>query len=198
MWRTGGPACPSSTDTRDRLSSLARVLSTAGHPFVLIPLTVGLRTRSVFWTTVIAASPTVPLLAIIARNVRRGRWSDFDVSRHEQRSGLYHAGLPLMALTILILYFLGAHPRLLRATVAGALMFAAGLFGNRWLKISMHMMSAAFCAVLLIRVWPWTAFIAVPLVAAIAWSRRWLQRHTPAEIAVGTVVGIAAGLIAAL
>jgi hypothetical protein len=186
-------------DGRSRLSSstaLARGLSVAGHPFLLAPLTVGVMTRSVFWTSVIAASTAVPLLAIIARNVRRGAWSDFDVSRHEQRSGLYHAGLPLMVLSALILWFLGAAPALLRATAAATAMFVAGLIGNRWLKISMHMMTAAFCAVFLVREHPWLAAIVVPFVVAIAWSRRHLQRHTWLEIGIGLALGTAAAVAA--
>lgn len=184
-------------DGQPRLSSstaLARALSVAGHPFLLVPLTVAALTRSLFWSAIIAASTVVPLLAIIARNVRRGRWSDFDVSRHEQRSGLYHYGLPLIAVCFALLWYLGAHPRLLRGVGAGGVMFAAALLGNRYLKISMHMMSAAFCAVMLTYIYP--AFL-VPIVAftaAIAWSRRKLDRHTWSEILVGTLFGAITGL----
>jgi hypothetical protein len=186
-------------DGRPRLSStiaLARALSILGHPFLLIPLTIAALTRSLFWTAVIAASTTVPLLAIIVRKVRRGTWSDFDVSRHEQRSGVYHAGIPLLALCALLLYLLGASPEMLRGVAAGALMFLAGLLGNRFLKISMHMMFAAFCTVALARTYPASLFGTLPFLAAIAWSRRYLDRHTWAEIAVGVVIGLACGFAA--
>ena len=186
-------------DGRPRLSSsiaLARTLSIAGHPFLLVPLTVAAVSRSAFWTAVIAASTTLPLLAIIARKVRRGAWSDFDVSRHDQRSGLYYAGLPLLLLTLLILYFLGASAHLMRATFAGAVMFAAGLLGNRFLKISMHMMFASFCAASIVRAYPTAVFAALPFLAALAWSRRHLERHTWTEIAVGLAIGTACGVAA--
>jgi hypothetical protein len=195
MWRTGDPACPSSDDRRSRLSSTTSV---AGHPFLLVPLTVAALTRSVFWTAVIAASTSIPLLAITIRNVRRGRWSDHDVSRHDQRSGLYHVGLPLIALTALILYLLGADAQLIRGTVAAAVMLTVALLGNRWLKISMHMMAAALCAVWLIRDYRSSAFAIVAFVAALAWSRRHLRRHTWAEIVVGTALGAITGAVSAL
>ena len=179
-------------DGHPRLSStsaLARALSLLGHPAVLIPLTIAALTRSLFWTTVIAASTTVPMLAIIARKVRRGTWSDFDVSRHEQRSGLYHAGIPLLALCVLLLYLLGASSEMMRGVAAGSVMFLAGLLGNRFLKISMHMMFAAFCTVALARTYPSSLYGTLPFLAAIAWSRRFLDRHTWAEIATGVVIG---------
>jgi hypothetical protein len=81
-------------DGRSRLSStipLARTLSVAGHPFVLIPLTVALTTRSLRWAAIIAAGTILPLLWIIVRNVRRGTWSDAGVSRHDQRASFYDA-----------------------------------------------------------------------------------------------------------
>jgi hypothetical protein len=188
-------------DGRPRLSSttaLARALSVAGHPFVVLPLTVALLTRSLFWTAVVSASTTIPLLVIIARKVRRGTWSDFDVSRHEQRSGLYYVGIPLILLSAVILYLLGAGPELMRGISAGAAMFIAGLLGNRFLKISMHMMCAAFCAVSLGNAYPSSAVAVLPCVAAIAWSRRHLQRHTWTEIAVGLLIGTVAGAAAVL
>jgi hypothetical protein len=150
----------------------------------------------VFWSSVIAASTIGPLLAIIGRKVRRGAWSDFDVSRHEQRSGLYYAGLPLLALSGAILYFLDADPGLLRAVAAAIVMFTVALAGNRFLKTSMHMMVATFCAVSLVREYPAAALAVVPFVAAIAWSRRHLERHTWAEIAVGIALGAAFGAAA--
>jgi hypothetical protein len=177
---------------------LARALSIAGHPFILIPLTVAASTRSLFWGAVIAASTTIPLLAIILRNVRSGRWSDVDVSRHDQRSGLYFAGLPLLLISALILYFLGASPRLMRGLAAGVAMSVIGLIGNRWLKISMHMMFAGFCAVVISRSYPSPATVAAAtlVLAALAWSRRHLDRHTWPEIAVGLAIGVACGLAA--
>ncbi|HYK03036.1 MAG TPA: hypothetical protein VE974_14845 [Thermoanaerobaculia bacterium] len=186
-------------DGRPRLSStiaLARALSILGHPFLLIPLTIAALTGSLFWTAVIAASTTVPLLAVIARKVRRGAWSDFDVSRHEQRAGLYYAGIPLLAVCVVLLYFLGAPAGMIRGAAAGAAMFLAGLLGNRFLKISMHMMFAAFCTVALSREYPWSPAATLPLLAAIAWSRRYLDRHTWAEIAVGIVIGSVCALAA--
>lgn len=186
-------------DRRPRLSStilLARFLSIAGHPFLLIPLMVAAATGN--WRTagVVAAATILPLLAITLRNVRRGHWSDADVSRPDQRSGLYRAALPLLALSALILYFMGANPSMMRGLAAGAVMMGIGWAATRWLKISLHLMCAAYCAAVLIRLYPTSALAILPFLPALAWSRRQLDRHTWTELVVGAVVGGAAGVVA--
>lgn len=187
-------------DGRSRLSSttLARVISIAGHPFVLIPLMVAVATRNWVWTAVVAAGTILPLFFIVLRNVRRGVWSDHDVSRREQRGGLYRVALPLVAVSAAILYFLDASPGLMRGFAAAAAMLLLGVVGNRWLKISMHMMAAAFCGLTIAWLHPTTTVVIVPFVAAIAWSRRKLERHTWAEVWVGLGIGTAAAVVAML
>lgn len=182
-------------DRPPRLSStifLARILSIAGHPFILVPLMIAASTRNWVWTAAVSAGMVLPLLVITLRNVRRGLWSDPDVSRKDQRSGLYRAGLPLLAVTALILYLLDAGPRMMRGIAAAAVMLLLGVLGNRWLKISLHLMIAAYCAVIIGDLYPRTIWATVPLLAALAWSRSKLDRHTWAEVAVGAVIGAAA------
>lgn len=189
-------------DRQLRLSSttlstwLARALSIAGHPLAVIPLTIAATTRNWLWTALVAATTTLPLVLLISRNVRRGRWSDFDVSRRDQRLGLYRAGIPLLLLAAALLLLAGASPRMLRALLAAALLLASGALGHRFLKISMHMMFAAFCAVILVRFHPGTAAAVVAFLLLVGWSRLHLGRHTRTEVAVGTLLGAAAGALA--
>jgi hypothetical protein len=177
---------------------VARILSIAAHPFVLTPITVALATGNWRWTAIIGATMILPLSIVILRNVRRGAWSDFDVSRREQRSGLYWIAIPLLAVAAVVLKMQGAPASFQRGLLAVAFLFAAGLAGNRFLKISMHMMFGAYCGVILARAFPWSPAMMVPLLAALAWSRWRLERHTPLEIATGTLLGIGAGLYAIL
>jgi hypothetical protein len=183
------PRLPSAT-------SVARAVSVAGHPLFLILLTVAAATRNWVWTAVLAAATVLPMVFIMVRNVRRGSWSDLDVSRRDQRSGLYRVAIPLVAATALALHLMGAGPAMMRGFAAAAAMLLAGVLGNRYLKISMHMMAAAFCAVTLGRIYPHSPILTVPCVLAVAWSRRKLERHTWMEIFVGTVIGAGAAWIA--
>ncbi|MEA2488217.1 MAG: hypothetical protein QOH21_9 [Acidobacteriota bacterium] len=185
------------TQPRDLAAFTARCLSLAGHPFFVIPLTVAFATRSWRSAAVIAATTTLPLTLIIARKVRRGTWSDADVSRRDQRSGLYFVMIPLLALTGLVLHLTGASPDLMRGIIAGAILLAAGLLANRFLKVSMHMMFDAYCALIIFSILPPTAPFLAIFVAAVAWSRHKLDRHTLPEILTGIAIGAAVGWWAA-
>jgi hypothetical protein len=176
---------------------VARILSVALHPFVLAPLTVAIATRNWRWTAAVAATTILPLAVVLIRRTRRGAWTDFDVSHRDQRPGLYYVAIPLLALAAIVVWWLGATPAFLRSFLAIAFLFAAGLFGNRFLKISLHMMFGAFGLVIIARLYPWSLFLTLPLLVSLAWSRWRLERHTPAEIAVGLILGLAAGLFTA-
>ncbi|HEX6097755.1 MAG TPA: hypothetical protein VF432_15620 [Thermoanaerobaculia bacterium] len=173
---------------------VARILSAVLHPFVIAPVTLALATRNWRWAAALAATMVLPLTLVLIRRTRRGAWTDLDVSRREQRPGLYYAAIPLLALAIFVFWRMGAPPRLLRSFVAVAFLFAAGLIGNRFLKISLHMMIGAFCLVAIAYGSPASLFLTVPLAGALAWSRWRLERHTPAEIAVGLLLGLTAGI----
>jgi hypothetical protein len=170
---------------------VARVLSAAAHPFVLVPLTILLATRNLRWAGIIAAVIILPLTLVLRRNVRRGVWSDFDVSRRDQRSGLYWVGIPLI---VIAAFLIDAPPSFRRGMFTVAALLLVALAGNRFLKTSLHMLLGAYCAVILARVYPWSAAAMVPLLIALAWSRWRLERHTPAEIATGLLLGLAAGV----
>lgn len=174
----------------------ARAISLVGHPSVLVPVAVGLASGNVTTAAIVVATSAIPLLLITRRKVRRGAWSDYDVSRHEQRSSLYTIAFPLMALCAFALYLNGAGPQMMRGLAAGAAMLAAGWLGNRWLKVSMHMMFDTFAAVIATRAYPRLLSVAVCIVLLVAWSRLHLKRHTPAEVLAGIAIGLAAGLYA--
>jgi membrane-associated phospholipid phosphatase len=178
-----------STQHSSALLRAARLVSIAAHPFVLSPLTVALASRNWRWTAIVAASTMLPIVAVILWNIRRGVWSDFDVSRREQRSGLYWVAIPLL----LAVAFLGPHP-FRRSMLALAAVLLVGLALSRFLKTSLHLLFAAFCAVVLWRVYPLSALPMMAVLAALAWSRWVLKHHTPVEIVVGTLLGLAAGV----
>ena len=185
-------------DRPQRLSftAFARFLSLLGHPFLLIPLTVGAATRSWLWTAVVLASTSLPLTVITLRNVRRGTWSDADVSSQKQRPALYRAAIPVFLAVLALMWWLHASPRMLRSALATGVMLVAGILLNRWLKVSLHMMFAAYCAVVIIDSYPQSAIAVVIFVLAIGWSRWKLKRHTVAEIATGLLLGAISGWIA--
>jgi hypothetical protein len=175
---------------------IARFVSIVGHPLVLIPFSITLVTGRWTWAALIAATTLIPLSAIILLQMRRGSWSDFDVSRPEQRRGLYLAAVPLLAATAVALHFTGAAPPLLHGVAATAGMLLVGVLLSRWLKVSLHLMLGTFCAVTVCHEFPAAIVPAAAVLLAVAWSRRKLERHTLAEVLAGFTIGLAGGLVA--
>src|SRR5438045_421070 len=123
------------------MQQLARWVSRILHPFVVLPLAV-LIARARHASAQAAATPAggiallmiLPLLAFIVYRVRQGAWSDHDVSRPEQRRGLYRAmAVVLPAGTLAAWYCL---PSLRAGLVAGWSLLLASMLANRWLKTS--------------------------------------------------------------
>ena len=77
-------------------------------------------------SALLAAATVLPLLVITLRNVRRGTWTNFDVSDRGQRGGLYYAAVPLTLLGAGVMYAVGAPPAMVRGTlIVGGLLLAA-------------------------------------------------------------------------
>jgi len=64
---------------------------------------------------------------------------------------------------------------------------------NRFVKSSLHVAFAAFCATSLVLT-PAASIVAAMGVSSIAWSRLVLKRHTLVEVTLGGLIGAAAGL----
>ncbi|HEX9983438.1 MAG TPA: hypothetical protein VGF69_09245 [Thermoanaerobaculia bacterium] len=175
---------------------IARFVSIAGHPLVLVPFSIALVTGRWTWALFIAATTMIPLAAFVLFQMRRGSWTDFDVSRPEQRRGLYRAALPLLAIAGLVLFFTGAAPPLLQGVATAAGMLLIGVLLSRWLKVSLHLMFATFCAVTVCDQFPVAIVPAAAVLLVLAWSRLKLERHTMPEVLVGFAIGLAGGLVA--
>jgi membrane-associated phospholipid phosphatase len=173
-------------------------VSVIGHPFVLVPLTTlyavsrraGLG-RAAGSAGAVALATVVPVLALVVIGVRRSVWSDHDVSDREQRRGFYRALFVVLPAGSAALWF--AQPALRKGILAAWGLVLASMLANRFVKSSLHVAFAAFCAASL-PLPPVGAVAAAIAVIAIAWSRLALERHTLAEVALGGLIGTTAGL----
>ena len=181
-------------------TAVARALSIAGHPAILMPfaVTVAAVTRGASPAVLyVAAGATIAVAVAIAAfsivQVRSGRWTHVDASVPSERSQLnvVSAGLLLGAAALL---WVNGQPLALVAgsAIAGALVVLAHLLKAAF-KLSLHCAFAVYAASLL---WPSVALVAVTLVlsAAVAWSRLVLRRHTPPEVVSGLLSGAVAGV----
>ncbi|GGU96173.1 hypothetical protein GCM10010211_74210 [Streptomyces albospinus] len=139
---------------------------------------------------VTAAGCAVLGVMVIVLGVRRGWWSDWELSRRAERP------LPLACATTgalvvwLACWWLGAPRELLVPAALAPLGGAAFLVCTRRGKVSLHTSAAAGgIALLSVEVSGWCAVAGVPLLALVGWSRVRLGAHTARQVSAGGVLG---------
>lgn len=172
---------------------LASVLSVAGHPFVLMPITVAVATRAAWLSVSLAVGTLLLLMAVIAHRVRHGRWSDHDVSDSGQRHSLYPVAIATLGTSTMLAWQAGVTPGVVWgfAVALGVLVGAAVI--TRWTKVSLHTMWGAFCASVLVGSGIEIALVFGAFVACLGWSRVVLGRHTLGQVVIGGALGCLGG-----
>lgn len=179
----------------------ARWLSIVFHPFVMIGMMVGTAAASrqtageaARSVGIVAVFTIVPLAALMWRQVRRGDWENADASNRSERPMLYLVGG--IAVVALLAYLLVLRPQsfMVRGVVATLGMLAVCGVATRWIKVSLHMSFAALAATALALMRAPLGYALLAVLPAIVWSRLALGRHTPLEVAIGTIIGAGTGL----
>ena len=180
--------------------TLARWLSLVFHPFVMIGVMVGAAAaarqtagEAVMSVAVVAMFTIVPLAVLMWRQVRRGRWENADASNRAERPILYVAGV--LAIIALLAYLLLVRPQsfMVRGVVATLGMLAICAAATRWSKVSLHMAFASLAATALVLMQAPSGYVLLLALPALVWSRLTLRRHTPLELALGTIIGAGTG-----
>jgi len=176
----------------------AYIVSFLLHPFVLIvPLFMIISIRfaptvyeGVLCGIVIILGSAAAPFAFIRRGVSRGRWSDHDISRREQRlvPFLYTIGCMVCAFAFLLLL---EAPLELLATFAGMVCaVAAALLVTqlaRW-KISLHLIGVTGTVLTLALLLTPLAYWLAPLIVLVGWSRWRVGAHTLSQALAGVAL----------
>ena len=184
--------------------TFARVISWIGHPLVLIPISlvivvatrlsprVGLPILGALFLCVIA-----PTAILLLAGVRSGRWRDADVSVREERRRFYPWAIPFSAVGTLAMWLMRVPTFILRGAIVTLALFVIAALINLRLKISLHILFAFYCAVVLLRLGAGFGSGACILAVLVFWSRLFLRRHTLIEAITGASLGIAGGVVTA-
>jgi hypothetical protein len=183
------------------LRSVARFVSMVGHPFVMIAImtavaaarhgSAGEVPRTVALVALIAI---VPVAALTAWQVRRGRWNDVDASRPQDRPLLYTVGIAAALVFLAYAYLARRDSFMLRGAVVNLGTLVTCAFATRWVKVSLHLAAATLAACALILLGSTLGWILAAGLPVLAWSRWALGRHRPLELALGFGVGLLAGI----
>lgn len=182
------------------MNVVARWVSIVGHPFVMtIVMVLGAALhfstprealRTLLLVTLIAL---LPVAALMARQVRRGSWSNVDASNRAERPLLFAVGIAALAVLLGAVLVFRPGSFLIRGAAGVLLMLAVCAVATRWVKVSLHMAFGALATTTLLSLGSPVGWLLVAIMPALAWSRLAHKRHRPTEIAIGLLVGIAFG-----
>ena len=130
-----------------------------------------------------------PMIYILI-GVRRGKYTDVDVSLRTQRTGPFFFGIVSTVLGLLILNTThgpkNLQTLLLITTLSGMIMMIITF----WWKISIHASSLAGAITVLSSLYGSIVLPAYLLVVLLGWSRVTLRRHTLAQVIAGSIISI--------
>jgi phosphatidylserine synthase len=179
---------------------VARWVSIVGHPFIMaMVMVLGAALhfstprealRTLLLVTLIAL---LPVAALMVRQVRRGSWTNVDASDRAERPLLFVVGIVALAVLLGAVLVLRPGSFLIRGVAGVLIMLAVCAVATRWVKVSLHMAFGALATTTLLSLGSPAGWVLVALMPGLAWSRLALERHRPAEVAIGLLVGIAFG-----
>ncbi len=178
----------------------AVLISTIGHPFLLLPLVLAwLTIRKVSFE---AALPTLTaifvciliMVVFLYTRKRKGQISNWDVSVQNERSNnIYKPILLLTFVAATALYFF--KQPFIGDTLFFGLLIAVCYAINAKIKVSQHTVMAYYVSFLVLPVHFWIGLGFLVFAPFVGWSRVVLGRHKKEEVMVGTLVGIVFGLL---
>jgi membrane-associated phospholipid phosphatase len=188
--------------SRMNKTKIARLVSMAGHPFVMIVLLVLLLSwtmdRATAWriTGFVAVIGLIPTGLLLWRRSTSRRRQTTDASAPDDRTILYLSLFVVLLLSSVYFHFVEHSAFLVRGSVVTALMSAVAAVFNRWIRLSLHLAFAVFSGLVLASIHPGYGLPILIFAPLLAWSRLALLRHTLPEVIGGAALGLgAAGIL---
>lgn len=192
--------------SQDRPYRLGRFLSQVFHPiangiasFVVVGLAApGMPNAraGLLWALACVLTIITPTAGYFYLRLFRGDFSDDDVSRRSERTGLYLVAIASTIAGSALLYFLGLPVIFLRLLIAAVGVTGISMLINfRW-KISVHSASIATLATLTTIFFERLGLVFWLCAVAVGWARVRTGNHTPWQVLGGWAVAIVGVLVA--
>ncbi len=130
-------------------------------------------------------------MAYIIVGVRRGKFTDVDVSIRSQRLRPFLFALASTLVGLGVLSLIHAPKNLETLVLISIISGLVMMFITLWWKISLHASSLAGVLTMLTALYGNSILPAFMLVVLVCWSRVVLRRHTIAQVVAGSIVSIA-------
>jgi membrane-associated phospholipid phosphatase len=130
----------------------------------------------------------LPIVVWIAWNVKKGNYSDADVSNQKQRNSLYYFILPLLFGYQIWLYYIQHQTD--RAVFFLSVLFLLMMLSNFFIKSSMHTAFNLYTSALFFKINLGMGILWLVVTLVVAGTRIILKRHSISEIFSGTVIAL--------
>ena len=182
---------------------LARFISIALHPFLTFPLSVAFASRALGLSDRVAAivSGVLALSIVFSAvytlvQVRRGEFSNIDVSTREQRPRFYAVLIGSTLCCAGVFYALNLPHAVIRGSLISSGLLLACFVVNFRIKASLHVAYTVFPIAVVWQSVPFDARVfLVLIVPAMIWSRVTMGRHTLHETVAGATLATVAGIV---
>lgn len=177
-------------------TKFATLVSVIGHPFVTVPLFVFFLLfkleaawKAAMLSLFIVGGIFIPISLKTYIGVRKGKYTNLDVSDQAQRQKWFIATTILLVSVTLVIWVTNQHHTLRLAMTCASVLLVIAQILNIFLKVSMHTTFHTFLGLLMLH-FNWTFgvlfFLFLPL---LAWSRLYLKRHEFNEVVAGMLLG---------
>ena len=178
----------------------ATILSTLGHPFLLLPVVLSLLTVRQLpfekaWPTLAAIFGSLAIMGVFLYfRKRKGLISNWDVSTQSQRSSNIYRPLLILLLGVTVALYL-FHQPFVGDTLFFGLLIVVCYAINAKIKISQHTVIVSYLSFLVLPANMWLGIGMLIFAPFIGWSRIVLGRHQKDEVVVGWIVGTLFGIL---
>lgn len=182
--------------------SIAKYISIIGHPFVTIPvfLIIILFVRegvdnAKTLATMIIGGIFAPISLVTYIRVKRGKYTNLDVSDRRQRQRWFILTTALILIVTALLWITRQDTLVSIALTVSLFLMIVSQAVNTLIKASMHVAYHTYLGFVIFYLNPWTGAIFLLFLPLLAWSRVYLKRHTKPEVVAGLVLGVFFGII---
>lgn len=183
-------------------TTIAKFVSTVGHPFVTVPLfvifllfSIESARQATFLSLLIIGGIFVPIGLWTLRGVRKGTYTNLDVSDQGQRQRWFIITTFLLLVVTLIIWFTNQDRTLRLAVMCSLVLLVVAQLVNTRVKASMHLAFHVFLGFLIFQFNGVVGTVFLMFAPLLAWSRIHLKRHVWREVIVGSLLGAALGTV---
>ena len=132
----------------------------------------------------------IPIFGWIYWNVKKGNYTNMDVSNRKQRNSLYLFNFFIISIYIAVLFYTKQNFHYILIIIFLLVLMVVMFLSNLFIKSSMHTSFNVFVSCLFFALNPIYGFIWLFLTILVAISRIILKRHTVKEVIMGAFIAV--------